>query len=483
MFYDPPPFTKKITKIPGSTAQDEMDAFIVDLVAKEDKQQLEERMVAFYAHPPVQPVLTLTPLRVLEDLLKESFIIGEVHSQIGPKNFLRCNFATLKSAGFTVLFMEFLNFDNQDILDRYPTGRELGDRQIKLENILDDLYLHAPRNEERKEWEKNNYKAVVNAAKEAGIRVVGLETCYTNQQQYDYRHMKYYWGEPTGQPLDNYRLRSMNYTAYHIIQRVMATETKGSKFIALMGNNHTRTCEGVLGVADLMGVRAVNFRQSMEFKTQQIVFDVKKEDSTASTSPGDITIKLPTGQDAPLFNSFEKLSYSSELKSEPEKMVNLLYRLTGIPENKFEIKSTPPTGYQTVLHYKKDVQAKKATTSMQVLFGDSAQQVNNTIVISNLKLDALEKRVNIVRDVVKERHYKRIKERVTLFGCSKANKLYAMNLLAKRLHTGEKVDIDEKNQKFLSEGRTGDDFKHCIAWFDVSQIQDANVAAYVPLVM
>ncbi len=62
-------------------------------------------------------------------------------------------------------------------------------------------------------------------------------------------------GSLSDEPADNFRLRSMNFTASKIIAREMAV--KKCKWMALMGLHHVKKQEGVTGMAELTGARSV----------------------------------------------------------------------------------------------------------------------------------------------------------------------------------------------------------------------------------
>lgn len=176
--------------------------------------------------------------KIISSIFKEhqGLCIGEIHSESSPKKFLIDHMKELKKEGVTTLFMEHLFYDSmQGTLDEYfqlPPGSKM---PPKLEIFLNDLSKR-----QRNTHNKYNFTEVVRAAKEAGIRVVAIDTtvsylCGTNERDGVHDSKK--------------RYEAMNFTAAAIIQK----ERGDGKFVALMGSAHVGTTEGVPGVGNIMG--------------------------------------------------------------------------------------------------------------------------------------------------------------------------------------------------------------------------------------
>ncbi len=191
-------------------------------------------------------------LSAASHVMSDNFIVGEDHTAMSPKKFLMENMQVLKKAGFTTLFMEHLFYDDQQDLDDYFRTGKFSD---KLKQRLDDLdngfgVRHSTGKDSEttsKCWSKYNYTALVKAAREAGVRIVGIdiENVYKAQAI----------GVGNEQKNIDSRLAYMNYTAQVIINREQSGHS--GKWCALMGNTHVRQFSHIPGVADLTGARAV----------------------------------------------------------------------------------------------------------------------------------------------------------------------------------------------------------------------------------
>jgi hypothetical protein len=178
-----------------------------------------------------------------ESLLSGSFCVGEVHSSPSPKRFLIENMSNLRDRGYSTLFLEHLfhNSVMQDALDEYlkpPADKEMPkDLQRYLTSL--DYGFSFP-----EDCDKNfNFCKLVEAAKNNGIRIVGIDT----EQSYDMGLSRYGAGGDD-------RTKGMNCVAYNIIR----SEAREGKWVALMGNTHIGKFDGVPGVSEMLGVASVN---------------------------------------------------------------------------------------------------------------------------------------------------------------------------------------------------------------------------------
>lgn len=209
----------------------------------------------FYTNPPVIP--PMASINTLDELVSSNIIIGEFsHSCMSSKNFLISNMNYLKAQGFTTLFMEHLYYDDQAELDHFCKSPTHAKIPAKLKSRLKELDAgHGMRlfcgpvmKKNIETWSKNNFTALVKAAKQAGIRVVAIDTAYLYEQQDN--HKDHY-----GENLDGFRYKSMNFSAYQIIKREM--HQTSDKWLALIGSAHLKTYHNVPGLADLLQARAV----------------------------------------------------------------------------------------------------------------------------------------------------------------------------------------------------------------------------------
>ncbi|HAT1919920.1 TPA: membrane-targeted effector domain-containing toxin [Legionella pneumophila] len=216
-----------------------------------DTEKFEDRIKSYFSS--ISPVMIDKTVERVQDLFEGSFIIGESHSHISPKRVLIENMKKMKEYGYEILFMEHLFYDtDQSDLDKFF---ETGEISTYLMSRLYEMNRSGMRHSfgpasgiTSPLWQQNDYTSVLRAAREAGIRVVGIDisTVYYSQKiGIDDQH------------LDNTRVRYMNYTAAQIMERESHSLSKGKKWCCLMGNVHVRTFENTLGVSELLGVRNV----------------------------------------------------------------------------------------------------------------------------------------------------------------------------------------------------------------------------------
>lgn len=183
-----------------------------------------------------------TDEKLISSMLSQAdgIIIGEAHHERAPKEFIMQNIKQLAKEGVKTLFLEHLFYDTmQDQLDEYFQSP-----QDKLPPILEAYldYLDNGFGIQRRIGEDQDallpgFKELVIAAKEAGIRIVALDTTASYQSG-----MTLYGAEGSE------RMEAMNYTAYEIMQK----EKGSGKFIAFVGSAHTSTHLGVPGLREIM---------------------------------------------------------------------------------------------------------------------------------------------------------------------------------------------------------------------------------------
>jgi hypothetical protein len=186
-----------------------------------------------------------SPITGLRDLLEGSFVVGEAHSDIAARKFLIENMRVLAAAGFKVLFLEGLDYRKQHLLNEYFITGKLDESINKLWRLNEAFWAMLRHARELPDdvdiMERATHfgmRQLLEAARAAGIRIVGIEI---NSSEYDINSPE--------------RIESMNYYAANIIKLEMFCIP--GKWCALMGIAHVREYETAIGVADLMGVRAV----------------------------------------------------------------------------------------------------------------------------------------------------------------------------------------------------------------------------------
>lgn len=171
-----------------------------------DSKEMDKTVAEFISNPPVKKANE--PLKDAEDLKKSSFIIGEAHQHVSSKRFLIENMKMLKKEGFEILFMEHFFYDTDQIdLDKFFQTKDAplsGTLQARLREMERHQLIIGD------EVVKYSFTDVLYAAREAGIRVVGIDVSTTYKaQKIDYNN----------EQLDDKRQRYMNFTAHEIIKK------------------------------------------------------------------------------------------------------------------------------------------------------------------------------------------------------------------------------------------------------------------------
>jgi hypothetical protein len=198
------------------------------------------------------------PVKGLDDFLASPLLVGEDHTDVSPKIFLIENLGRLKKEGYTTLFLEHLFYENQGELDAYfksPPGTPLPQATAACASEQDGRIRCAEGSEAM--VAHYNFSALIMAAKELGIRIVGIDSYY--------EYAKHTRG-PKEHEIGVRRQQSMNYMAYHIIQSEMHGKPK-EKWMGLVGETHLKhQVTGVLGVGELLGARTIHVRDEMPDK-------------------------------------------------------------------------------------------------------------------------------------------------------------------------------------------------------------------------
>jgi len=219
------------------------------------KGEFDNRVNEFFSRAQI-PLVSEHKVHDMSELLNNSFIVGESHNQTAAKKFLIDNMKAFRVAGYTTLYFEHLYYDEQGLLDDYSrTG--IMSKKLKYRLDMLDIGNSAPSGEDqdvkREVWKKYNFTAIIQAARDAGIRVVGIDVKAVYESQVIAQN----------DPNDNMReaakrMRYMNYTAFQIIQREESMKPSDErKWLALMGNMHVNYQHSTPGVADLLRVTSI----------------------------------------------------------------------------------------------------------------------------------------------------------------------------------------------------------------------------------
>ena len=181
---------------------------------------------------------------------QKGLCIGEVHNRTVGRAFLIRNMQRLRELGVETLFMEFLHYDTmQPLLDEYYRSDQ---RKLSgfLATFLTTLQtgFHLGLAALGIEFENQTYIHLVEAAKKAGIRIVGIDTVISQE-----------CGMTSFGATGEDRSIAMNYVASRIIEQ----EYKNKPFVALMGSSHLKASErGTPGVPQILGTPSLDFHLS-----------------------------------------------------------------------------------------------------------------------------------------------------------------------------------------------------------------------------
>jgi len=249
--------------------------------------------------PPQRPNLPslapeASPKQIIRSLYenRDGLVIGESHSQLGSKKFLIDNMPLLKKAKVQVLYMEHFmtEFQQADLDLFYRSGRMPANLKRYVKN-LDEGFGIDPSS-------RYSFKGVLLAAREEGIRIQSLDCMASYRQAWEVA------------PSPVVRQQMMNFYAHEIIEADQATRGS-SKWVALVGNSHANTFEGVLGVSELQGATGLRVEDIAIGKAGGIEIDpglaIIENDLGIRNLKGDLRLQVPIAVDKPSGRSLESL--------------------------------------------------------------------------------------------------------------------------------------------------------------------------------
>lgn len=196
----------------------------------------------------------------------DGLVFGETHSQQAGKKILIDTMEIAAQNNVKVLYLEHLQTDlHQALLDDFnQTGKMpvVLDEFLKSQDIGHRLDANSP----------NSYSQLVRKAQRQGIEVVALD-CMAS---YNPKGMRVTLGgvETPSQHLIRYQTFS-----YHASKIIRAHQIKngGKKWMALVGNTHANTFEGIPGLAELegaIGIRISDTPPGSGRGTRQDIVDI-----------------------------------------------------------------------------------------------------------------------------------------------------------------------------------------------------------------
>ncbi len=207
-------------------------------------------------------------------------VIGESHFQSGSKRYLIDNMALLKKQKVRVLYMEhFMTDFHQADLDLFHKTGEMPEN-LKAYTSSQDIGHATDR------ASGYTFMQVLSTAQKNGIRIQAID-CLASYRQA--------WMRSPG-PLT--RQRMMNFYAHRIIEADQATRG-ASRWVALVGNSHSNTFEGVPGLSEIEGAIGLRFEDVPAGPPYRIGEDpglsITRDDSTAQRAKGDLRVQAAVG--------------------------------------------------------------------------------------------------------------------------------------------------------------------------------------------
>ncbi|MGF6088151.1 membrane-targeted effector domain-containing toxin [Pseudomonas sp. 18173] len=275
------------------------------------RKRLYRDAVSFYSDlqlPARPPVPTLNPAATADEIIEKTLeharglVIGESHGDIGSKQWLIENMERLASKNVKTLYMEHLLTDfHQAALDAFfETGVMANDLENYLK-ALDIGHMTDP-------LERYNFLELVKAAGKHGIRVQAID-CMAS---YRLNGMEILSDQE--RTVDEMaRQKMMNYFARSIIRSDQALRG-AHKWVALMGNSHSNTFEGIAGISELeeaIGIRVEDVAEGastgIEVDPGKIMDFGDNLTGRSALAKGDLRLQMETPWPAKTLTEIEAL--------------------------------------------------------------------------------------------------------------------------------------------------------------------------------
>lgn len=207
-----------------------------------------------HAWPELPPVDTHANL--LQQLLARSkgLVVGEVHSAQGSKRLLIDHMPLLRRWGVDTLYLEHFQTEiHQADLDRFHRTGQLSPALIRF---IDEQDCGHMTNRER----GATFRHLVDAAFQVGMRIVALDlvTSYQVRGLQDGNGL-------SSSAVPDIRIKLMNHVATQRIphdQRLQAGKPGPQRWVALVGNGHAGTFNGIAGIAEQLGVPSLRIEDT-----------------------------------------------------------------------------------------------------------------------------------------------------------------------------------------------------------------------------
>ncbi|WP_050483188.1 membrane-targeted effector domain-containing toxin [Pseudomonas sp. Ant30-3] len=266
------------------------------------RQQLHADTTRFYAElqlaprPPLSPIAPTTTTEAFIEQSLEQFnglVIGESHADIGSKQWLIEQMPTLARKGAKTLYMEHLFTDfHQPALDNFArTSVMPRDLELYLES-LDQGHMTDPLG-------RYTFLNLVKEANRQGVRIQAID-CMASYRLEGMRGLQ-----------KTSRQKIMNFFAHTVIEADQSASGP-HKWVALVGNSHANTFDGVAGVSELEQGLGLRFEDVTQGKSAGIEPDpgrtyVEDNDSPTAMVKSDLRLQMETPWSAQTTPNIDKL--------------------------------------------------------------------------------------------------------------------------------------------------------------------------------
>lgn len=234
------PDNRVLAGIFGTTIAADEDAYIE---FRRLRDALAHDAAAFFTAPelPARPQIPelpggTSPKQLIEAVYQnsEGLVVGESHAGAGSKRFLIDNMAHLKQQKVKVLYLEhFMTDFHQMDLDLFG---QTGEMPPNLSRYVTNLDIgHAT-----DRASGYTFQQILVTAQKQGIQVRAIDCLASYRQAW------------MSQPPPLIRTKMMNFYAHRVIEADQLAQGK-RRWVALVGNSHSNTFEGVPGISELEG--------------------------------------------------------------------------------------------------------------------------------------------------------------------------------------------------------------------------------------
>ncbi|MHC8290854.1 membrane-targeted effector domain-containing toxin [Pseudomonas sp. XS1P51] len=247
---------------------------------------------------PARPEIpNLPPNLAKKDIIKKLFriasglVIGENHSSVASKQFLIENMEVLSKQKVKTLYMEHLLTDfHQADLDVFNRTGVLSENLENYLKTLDRGFKTDPSGQ-------FNFLEVVKAARRSHIRVQAID-CMASYKSTGMKGVE-----------ANFRQRMMNFFTHEVI-RTDQTTRGAHRWVALVGDSHANTWEGVPGISELEGGIGLRIESTPAGTARGIEVDpgrIPTDNFGRPLAPvkSDLRLQLDTPPDVALTESME----------------------------------------------------------------------------------------------------------------------------------------------------------------------------------